>query len=88
MLDIDELERRASAAQLGQHMLVDPIDLIAVIERLRMAESAVRIVTTAAVRACEISGQVVTVERQPLQPLAMGNHAPVVSFRAKRELSW
>lgn len=86
-VNVDELESRAHATQIGQHMLVDPADLAELIRRLRVAEQAVRLVTNAAVRACEITGQVVTVERAPLQPLAMGNHAPVVTFRPAREPS-
>jgi hypothetical protein len=84
MVNIEELERRAGAASLGQHIMVDPADLLEIINELRTAQTAVRIVARAAVGAVEASGQVMTVERRALAPLAMGHHTPVISFRPKR----
>jgi hypothetical protein len=84
MVSIEELERRAGAAPLGQHMLIDPADLLEIINELRVSQAAVRIVARHAVAAVEASGQVITVERQALAPLAMGHHAPLITFRPKR----
>lgn len=79
MVDLDDLEQQAARGEP-----VDPAVLQELITELRSAQGALRTIARSVVQAVEFSGQVMTVERVPLVPPAMGNHLARVSFRPKR----
>jgi hypothetical protein len=86
VVNLDDLEQSAAALEKrGELMTISPLDVLDLVLRLRTAEAAVRIVARSAVAAAEQVGQQMTVERKPCLPLAMGNHVPVVTFRAARD---